>query len=195
MLIVNEIIGNVIADERWNNLYNQMNRDGKAHTIMFSRQESERCRLFKRLPEYNEEMGIDLKRGMVLHDGDILYYRTEEKMFIAKIEAEKMMVLKFAGNVPADALFESAVKLGHAIGNQHWTMKVVGKTVFVPLTLDRKVMESVIKTHNIPGIEYVFEEVGGEKLFNEKSGHLQNTPHSHNPHIHSHIKERTLDGG
>lgn len=192
MLIVNEIIGNIIADERWNKLYQQMRLERKAHTITLSRQESERCRLFKRLPEYNEEIGIDLKRGLVLHDGDILYYRTKEKMFIVRVEAEKMMALKFTGNVHEDALFEAAVKLGHAIGNQHWTMKVVGRTVFVPLSLDVKVMESVIKTHNIPGLEYVFEEVEGEKLCNENPMHSHTTPHSCHPHIHSHGNERNV---
>jgi len=193
MLIVNEILGNVIADEQWEKIYNQMSCDGKVHAIMFSRLESERCLLLKRLPELNEEMRIDLKRGMVLHLGDILYYKTGDKMFIANIEAEEMMVLKFVGKVHEEALFEAAVRLGHAIGNQHWQIKVVGKTVFVPVALDRKVMESVIKTHNIPGIEYVFAEVGGEKISIERYEHFHNFPHGHNSHIHSHTKERVLD--
>ena len=116
-------------------------------------------------------------------------------MFIANIEAEEMMVLKFVGKVHEDALFEAAVRLGHAIGNQHWQIKVVGKTVFVPLALDRKVMESVIKTHNIPGIEYVFAEVGEKKYLMKDMSTSITFPHGHNSHIHSHIKERVLDRG
>ena len=184
MLIINEILGNIITDEKWKELYDKMGRDGQVHTIMFSRLESERCRLFKRLQEFNEEMGINLKRGVVLHDGDVLYYKTGEKMLIAKIEAEEMMVLNFVGKVSEEAMFEAAVRLGHAIGNQHWQIKVVGKTVFVPLTVDRKVVESVIKTHNIPGVEYIFKEVDSGQITNKEYGHLHNTPQGHNHYLH-----------
>lgn len=180
MLIVNEILGNIITDEKWKKLHNKMSHDGQVHTITFSRLESERSRLLKRLQEFNEEMGINLKRGEVLRDGDVLYYKTGEKMLVAKIEAEEMMVLNFTGKVSEEAMFEVAVRLGHAIGNQHWQIKVSGKTVFVPLTVDRKVMESVIKTHNIPGVEYIFKEVGSEQMTNKEYGHLYSAPQSHN---------------
>jgi len=89
MLTVNEILGNVIADEQWGKIYNQMSCDGKVHAIMFSRLESERCRLLKRLPELNEEMGIDLKRGMVLHPGDILYYKRETRCSLQTLRQKR----------------------------------------------------------------------------------------------------------
>ena len=47
-------------------------------------------------------------------------------------------------------------ELGHALGNQHWPAVVKGTRVFVPLTVDRKVMSSVMKTHALPGIRYDF---------------------------------------
>ena len=182
MLIINEILGNINTDGKWKKLYNIMNRDNHVHTIMITRLESERCRLFKRLPELNEEMGINLKRGMVLCDGDVLYYKRGEKMFVAKIEAEEMMVLHFVEKFHEDKMLELAVKLGHAIGNQHWQMKVVGGKIYVPIMIDKKVMESVMKTHNIPGVKYYFEEEVGEQILNGKYGLLQNTSHDHHQH-------------
>ena len=42
-----------------------------------------------------------------------------------------------------------AIRLGHVLGNQHWPVAVVGEQVLVPVTLDRAVMETVLKTHHL----------------------------------------------
>ena len=55
----------------------------------------------------------------------------------------------------------TCVELGHALGNQHWPALVKDTRVFVPLTVDRKVMASVMNTHRFEGIRYEF--VPGER--------------------------------
>ena len=50
----------------------------------------------------------------------------------------------------------TCVELGHAMGNQHWPALVKDAVVYVPLTVDRKVMASVMKTHRFEGIRYEF---------------------------------------
>ena len=50
----------------------------------------------------------------------------------------------------------TCVELGHAMGNQHWPALVKGNLVYVPLTVDRKVMASVMNTHRFEGIRYEF---------------------------------------
>ena len=55
----------------------------------------------------------------------------------------------------------TCVELGHALGNQHWPALVKGTRVYVPLTVDRKVMSSVMNTHRFEGIRYEFVP-GGE---------------------------------
>ena len=45
----------------------------------------------------------------------------------------------------------TCVELGHALGNQHWPALVKGSLVYVPLTVDRKVMASVMNTHRFEG--------------------------------------------
>lgn len=176
MLIINEVLGNIISDEKWKKLFTGMSHNNQVKTIMITHRESERSRFFKKIPEINEELGINLKRGTVLHNGDVLYYRVGEKMFVVRIEPEKVMVFHFVGKLNADELLKAAVKLGHAIGNQHWEMRVEGNKVIVPLTLDQKVMESVIKTHKIPGIRYDFEYTE-KQISNEKDSRLDNIPH------------------
>jgi urease accessory protein len=50
-----------------------------------------------------------------------------------------------------------AVELGHALGNQHWPAVVKNLRVYVPLTVDRKVMDSVMRTHRLEGITWEFQ--------------------------------------
>ena len=59
------------------------------------------------------------------------------------------------GRAPA-VVVRTVVELGHALGNQHWPAVVKGASVYVPLTVDRKVMASVMKTHAFAGITYEF---------------------------------------
>ena len=184
MLIINEILGNINTDLKWEAFYKEASYKDCVQTVLFTRKESERCRLYKKLPGFDEEIGINLKRGTKLHDGDVLYFKKNEKMFVVKIESEEMMVLHFAEKFHDDKMLELAVKLGHAIGNQHWQMKVVGNKIYVPIKKKKKVMESVIKTHNIPGVKYFFEDAVEEHIFNGKYGILQNTSHDHRQHKH-----------
>ena len=41
------------------------------------------------------------------------------------------------------------VRLGHVLGNQHWPIASVDEAVLVPVTLDRAVMETVLRTHHL----------------------------------------------
>ena len=184
MLIINEILGNINTDVKWEKLYSEPGSKGYVQTVMFKRKESERSRLYKKLPGFDQEIGINLKRGAILCDGDVLYYEKGEKMLVVKIEAEEMMVLHFAEKFHDDKMLELAVKLGHAIGNQHWQIKVAGGKIYVPIVIDKKVMESVMKTHNIQGVKYCFEEVVEEQISDRKSGFSHDSLHGHHQHKH-----------
>ena len=76
---------------------------------------------------------------------------------------------------------------GHAIGNQHWPAVVKGTRMYVPLTVDRKVMDSVMRTHAFPGIRHEF--VPGTEVIAYLAPHesrrlfggADSTPHAHLP--------------
>ena len=53
-----------------------------------------------------------------------------------------------------ETIIHISVELGHAIGNQHWPAVVKGTKVYVPLTVDRKVMDSVMRTHHIENVTW-----------------------------------------
>ena len=56
-----------------------------------------------------------------------------------------------------ETIIHISVELGHAIGNQHWPAVVKGTKVYIPLTVDKKVMDSVMRTHHIEGVAWSFQ--------------------------------------
>ena len=96
------------------------------------------------------ELAVSLDRGNTLRDGDILVWNAaKQTAVVAHIHLKDVLVIEMMellAQAP-ELLLRTAVELGHAIGNQHWPAVVKGTKVFVPLTVDRKVMASVMRTH------------------------------------------------
>jgi len=77
---------------------------------------------------------------------------------VAQISLRDVMVIHLDGLafLSPEIAARTCVELGHALGNQHWPALVKGNCVFVPLTVDRKVMASVMNTHRFEDIRYEF---------------------------------------
>lgn len=107
------------------------------------------------------EYPIALKRQSQIKDGDIIYYSPEEhKAVVLKLALNPVLVIDLSKltSCNTETIIRHAVELGHAIGNQHWPAVVKGVKVYVPLTVDKKVMLSVMETHHIEDITYEFQE-------------------------------------
>ena len=80
----------------------------------------------------------------------MLYYdAAQNHLVVARIPLKEVLVIeleKMESMSPAEVL-RICFELGHALGNQHWPAVVKGTTVYVPLSVDRKVMSSVMRTH------------------------------------------------
>lgn len=150
------------------------------------------------------QCAVALKRNHQLIEGDVLKYDPATgKAIVARIELSPVFVIDLSAVEKEDKLkiIETCIELGHAIGNQHWPAVIKGTKVYVPLTVDKKVMESVMYTHSIPGVTYEFQP-GKEvipylapheirNLFGgtaqESHAHVHEAPmHHHTPHIHTH---------
>ena len=145
---------------------------------------------FRRKTESGVEIAVSLERNTHLRDGDILHWdEGQGSAIVARITLQDVMVIHLQGVLAEspELLVRTCVELGHALGNQHWPAVVKGSAVYVPLTVDRKVMASVMRTHAFPGITYDFQP-GAEvipylaphearRLF----GGADSTPHSHLP--------------
>lgn len=105
------------------------------------------------------EVAVALERNTHLRDGDILILDEETKTaVIVSIDLQDVLVidLSLVLNENPESLAQTCFELGHALGNQHWPSVVKNTKVYVPLTVDRRVMASVLRTHAFPGITFEF---------------------------------------
>ena len=154
MKIYTEIIGN-LDDPAWR----ERAEGAEIETIDLDQWTAQKSRFVVRSDRDNE-YAVALKRHSQLLGGDIIDYRPAERRIVAIRIALSDVLLIELGELATQApeqIIHTAVELGHAIGNQHWPAVVKGTRVYVPLTVDRKVMESVMRTHHIEGISFSFQ--------------------------------------
>lgn len=162
---------------------------------------------FLAVSERGTEYPIALRRQSQVVDGDIVFYDAAANHVAAlRLELNPVLVLDLSAleNESAEALIRRSVELGHAIGNQHWPAVVKGARVYVPLTVDRKVMLSVMDTHHLEGVSYEFQP-GREvipymapheirRLFGGASHGSHGHSHDHS-HDHGHDHDHEHDHG
>lgn len=106
-----------------------------------------------------EEYAVTLPRNTRLQDGDIILCdEASLRLIVLRMDLNEVMEIDLCpllGEQPDD-IIHTAVALGHSLGNQHWPAVVKGCKVYVPLTVDRKVMSSVMRTHNFANITFSF---------------------------------------
>lgn len=138
-------------------------------------------------------MAVALERGESLRDGDVLDWDEERRAaVVCRIRLCPVMAVDMTGLAALDVeeAAASAVKLGHALGNQHWPAVVRKNMVYVPMTADEKVMSAVMDTHAIAGISYAF--LPGESVYERLSGEearllfggAESPLHGHGHHHH-----------
>ena len=155
-----------------------------------------------------KEYPIALARHSQIVDGDVVDYDPNtNKAVVLKIELSPVLVVDLSGLATSkpEEIIRISLELGHAIGNQHWPAVVKGTKVYVPLTVDKKVMMSVMETHHIEGIKYDFQK-GVEiipylapheirRLFggagHESHSHEHDHGHIVYAHEHTHSHEHT----
>lgn len=155
MEIFTEIIGNMHQHDWEHKLH-----DAEIESIFLDQWTAQKSRFLAK-SDAGKEYPVALKRQSQIADGDILSFDPEtKKALVLRLNLNPVLKIdlsKLRDKTPEE-IIRISVELGHAIGNQHWPAVVKGTTVYVPLTVDRKVMLSVMETHNIDAISYEFEE-------------------------------------
>ncbi|MEH2553295.1 urease accessory protein [Bradyrhizobium algeriense] len=153
MILIKTILGN-IGDPEWTERLSAADTD----LLEIDQWEAQKSR-FRKTTAKGVEIAVSIDRGTHIRDGDVLLWNAEAlSALVARIELRDVMIVHLddlASLVPEVAM-RTCVELGHAMGNQHWPALVKGNRVYVPLTVDRKVMASVMKTHRFEGIRYEF---------------------------------------
>jgi urease accessory protein len=153
MFIIETVIGN-INDREWAKRLSGANID----ILELDQWEAQKNRFRKRTPT-GTELAVALDRGTVIRDGDILVWEPSKAIGIAvRIRLREVMVVHLDGlaHLAHETVMRTCLELGHALGNQHWPALIKGVHVYVPLTVDRKVMASVMDTHRFEDIRYEF---------------------------------------
>lgn len=156
MKIYTEIIGNIYHMPEWG----EKLKDVETENIYLDQWTAQKSRFLGK-SDKGEEYPIALKRHSQIIGGDVIYYSPKEnKAVILRIDLSPVLVINMEALTRKDPenMIRISVELGHAIGNQHWPAVVKGMKVYVPLTVDKKVMLSVMETHHIEGITYEFQK-------------------------------------
>jgi urease accessory protein len=177
MIIVEAVLGNLAEDARLRDLHRRWQAEGRVETVALTPLDAQKGRL-RIQTDKGTPLGLSLGRGTALRDGDVLYLdEPQARMIVARLMPEEVLVITVKPAAAAD-LVRVAVQLGHVLGNQHWPVKIEGMSVYIPVSVDRKVMETVLKTYDLQGIEYRFEQ-GDIGVISRV------VPHEH-PHPHGH---------
>ncbi len=146
------------------------------------------------------DYAVALARRTQLLDGDVVGYDPEARRIVAvRIRLSDVLVIDLSAleRLEPRRIARAAVELGHALGNQHWPAVVREDCVYVPLTVDRKVMLSVMRTHRLEHIAYSFRP--GEEVIPYLAPHevrrlfggAEAGAHAHH-HVHEHECERAV---
>ena len=165
MIHIYKIIGNIHSDSDLKNKYQEMIKTGLVEKIEINRLESDRARI-RKISDKGTDLALTLIPGYYINNGDVVML-TEEKMVIANRTPENVAMISLKGLMSQDQLFETAIKIGHTIGNMHRPIKVVSDKIYFPIQsqsevelfqtlLSNLINNIVIKSENI-----IFEPESG----------------------------------
>ncbi len=155
MEIITEILGNTNQPEWAEKL-----KDAHIESIYLDQWTAQKSRFLAK-SDHNREFPIALKRQSQVKDGDVVAFDPDNNSAVViRLALNPVLEIDLSRleSESSEKIIRIAVELGHAIGNQHWPAVVKGTKVYVPLTVDKKVMLSVMETHNIEDIVYTFHE-------------------------------------
>ena len=153
MIFIKTVLGN-IGDREWAERLSTAQSD----LLEIDQWEAQKSR-FRKTTAKGVEIAVSIDRGTHIRDGDVLLWDAQAlSAVVARIELRDVMIVHLDAltSLVPEVAMRTCVELGHAMGNQHWPALVKDNAVYVPLTVDRKVMASVMNTHRFEGIRYEF---------------------------------------
>ncbi|MCX5581156.1 urease accessory protein UreE [Kaistia terrae] len=203
MILVENKLGN-LSDPVWR----ERARSVEIDPLVLEQWEAPKNRL-RKASEGGVELAISLPRSEHLHNDDVLHYDADRGVIVvARIALKQVLVIELEGLETLSPLeiLRTCFELGHGLGNQHWPAVIKGSTVYVPLSVDQKVMASVMRTHAFAHVKTHFapgEEIAAKldaKEVRMLFAGADATPHHHrdlhsDSHSHSHGHDHDHDHG
>jgi urease accessory protein len=133
MININSIVGNIRDNDKLTLKYQVMTENRLSEIVQISRTEAERVRMRKTSNKGND-VAIALSQNTRLRNGDVLLL-TADRMIVVEITPEKVAVVSFK-TITDNHLFETAVRIGHTIGNLHRPIRLEDNKIFIPIQAD-----------------------------------------------------------
>lgn len=155
MIVYDEVLGN-IHETPWTDKLN----DAVIESVFLDQWTAQKSRFLAKSDEGND-VAVAFKRHTEIKDGDIISWDDATRhAIVLRLKLNDVLVIDLKNwvNLSPDEIIRHCVELGHAIGNQHWPAVVKNDKVYVPLTVDKKVMLGVMDTHHFENVTYEFEQ-------------------------------------
>ncbi|HKQ20741.1 MAG TPA: hypothetical protein VJS91_01770 [Nitrososphaeraceae archaeon] len=137
MIHINKILGNINSDSYLQEKYQDMKKKDKVEKIELNRLEADRIRI-RKVSDKGTDLALTLNPGSHIHDGDVILV-AEETMVIAKRESENVAIISLNNDISAEQILDTAIKLGHIIGNMHRPIRVINNKVYFPIQSDSEI--------------------------------------------------------
>lgn len=148
MLRISHRLGNIHQDSDLAAQVAQWEQAQQLEEVTINEREAQKSRL-RLQTATGQDLGLVLPRGTAIMDGDVFAFSDREGALVVHLALQEVMVLTLRPGLPTGEQLHWLVRLGHVLGNQHWPVASVDDTVLVPVTLDRAVMETVLRTHHL----------------------------------------------
>jgi urease accessory protein len=137
MIHITKIFGNIHSDSDLHEKYQDMAKKDKLEKIQVSRLEADRIRI-RKVSDKGTDLAVTLNPGSHISDGDV-FLLTEDRMVIAKRESENVVIVSLNNGISAEQIFNTAIKLGHIIGNMHRPIRVINNKIYFPIQSDSEI--------------------------------------------------------
>jgi urease accessory protein len=137
LIHIDKIVGNINSDSDLNEKYQSMMKKDKVEKVQFSRLEADRIRL-RKISNKGTDLALTLNPGSHISDGDVVLL-AEDRMIIAKRETENVILLSLNNEISTQQALDTAIKLGHIIGNMHRPIRVTDNKVYFPIQSDSEI--------------------------------------------------------
>lgn len=165
MILIDKIMGNINSDSHLKEKYHDMLKSDHVEKIEITRLESERTRI-RKVSNKGTDLALIMTRGSHINDGDVVLL-TDDKMVIAKRVPEHVAEISLKGNISTEQILETAIKLGHTIGNMHRPIKITNNKIYFPIQseseieLFQKLLSNLIDNIDIKSDNIIFEPESG----------------------------------
>lgn len=196
MIRVDGVVGNVREDEELAARRDEHAGEGTLEETLLEPAQRKKSRL-----RVETDAGTDL--GVLvdqpeLRAGDVLV-EADERMVVVAFESREALAVDLPAATPNH--LETAVEFGHRVGNQHWDIAVEDGTVYVPVDVERRILEDVLGPY-LPGESATWYEPvdAGRFIDGPETGHgtgeRDHTGHNvGESHDHSHGEKGGHDHG